>query len=572
MMMLLPFLPAHHLHPIPTFYQEALAAFLGLLALVFLLSKGVRQKIELPEIALLPLGLLLILILQLLFIPGVNTDRLLLFALYLIWASLLLILGRQLILAAGLPQLLRFIATALLLGGLLQCLASALQLAGSPGQPWIAPFQGTFTGNLAQANSFANYLWLAVASAIYLRSVKAVSWPAALAAILLLVFFSSFSGSRSIWLYSPALLLLAGIGLWRQHADPQWRTLVRYTLLTLLLLLFIQIIFGAGLLPLPEHWPQNSGARLAQSGGYDPIRLALWKTALNIFIEHPILGSGIGQFTWQFHQHVLELMPMHLPGLPEHAHNLIFHLMAEMGIGAVLLVLILGGRWLLFFWRTPWQNGHWWLAAILLLILIHSGLEYPLWYSFFLGPFALLLGAGSQRSLSLSIQRIFPLILGGAIILGGVTLLTLQSDYAVLEETINLKFKSTDDKNFQRQYAERLQKIGETSLLSPYVFMVAGNLMADNSEELEHKRKVCNHALRFAATRQIVYKCAHIKALLGREIEAKLALQRALAAYPDHALIVRKEWQQRQAKEPALAKLLAAFPTPTRATTPSVAP
>ncbi|MBS1198044.1 MAG: lipid core-O-antigen ligase-like enyme [Proteobacteria bacterium] len=560
LMFFVPLLLAHHRNPIPTFYQEWLAAAFSLLALTFLFCPEVRPRIDLPEIALLPISLLGILVLQLFFNRAVNTDRLLLFALYLIWATFLIILGRQLVQSATLGRLSRWLAIALLCSGLLQCLAAALQIGGTPGLPWVAPFNGRPAGNLAQGNSFAVCLWLGIASIIYLRASGWLAWRATLPALITLIFFSLLSGSRAVWLYCPAMLLLAGIAYRRNRLDPLLRRLFRCALVTLLATLLIQLVLSSGLIPLGDFLANTGAARLAQTGGYDPIRLALWQSALRIFAEHPFIGGGIGQFTWQFHQHVLQLMPMHLPGLPEHAHNIFMHLLAEMGLGAVLVLLIFACRWLIVFWRKIWQPCHWWLAACLLLLAIHSNLEYPLWYSFFLGPFALLLGAGSGRSLQLSIQRIATPLLAGALILGGLTLVTLFRDYAVLEETINQGFSAKDRVDFHKKYAERLQKIGKTSLLSPYVYMVAGNLQEDNAEELENKLTLCHHALRFAATRDIVYKCAHIEALAGNHAVALLALRRALAAYPDHAEIVRKNWQKRAVDEPLLADLLKEFP------------
>lgn len=561
LMMIVPFLPAHHLHPIPTFYQEILAAWLGLLALPFLLRSPPGGKPELPEIALLPLGLLVILIVQLPFNAAINTDRALIFALYLIWSTLLILLGRQLAQTLSCPTLGHWLSLALLAGSLIQALTAALQFSGSLSLPWIAPFTGqALTGNLAQPNSFACYLWLGIGSALYLRTTGHLQTGIALTAVVILLFFSAFSGSRTTWLYALALPAFTAL-LHRRHPEcPAFKRWFQSALATLAALLLLQAALGLGLIPLPETWPGSAAVRLAETQGHDPIRTALWKTAWNIFTDHPVLGGGIGQFTWQFHQHVLQLMPMHLPGLPEHAHNLLLHLMAEMGFGAALLLIVLGGRWALGFWREIRHPVHGWLAACLLILLIHSLFEYPLWYSFFLGPFALLLGLGSSRSLPLSIHRVLPPLLAGALVLGALTLWTLQQDYRILETTLNQDFDYQDRANFQRQYNQRLQDIGRNSLLSPYAYMVMGNLQEDNAENLEDKRLVCHHALRFAATRHIVYKCAHLEALAGNTAEARLALRRALAAYPDHAPVVRQEWQHRQAGDPTLQVLLEEFP------------
>src|SRR5690606_32076970 len=78
----------------------------------------------------------------------------------------------------------------------------------------------------------------------------------------------------------------------------------------------------------------------------------------------------------------------------EHAHNIFIHLLAETGIAGALLLLAGVWAWLRGFqWRNITPEG-WWLLALLAIIGIHSLLEYPLWYAYFLGPVALLLGVG----------------------------------------------------------------------------------------------------------------------------------------------------------------------------------
>lgn len=59
----------------------------------------------------------------------------------------------------------------MLCGGLLATVLLAVQLSGSPlGAGLVFPRTGGGIGNLAQPNHLANYLWLGIASAIYLHA------------------------------------------------------------------------------------------------------------------------------------------------------------------------------------------------------------------------------------------------------------------------------------------------------------------------------------------------------------------------------------------------------------------
>ena len=60
----LPFLLAHHQNPIPTFFQEWLAAALSVLAAFILWQRHAIEDIEIPRIALIPLGLIALLAFQ----------------------------------------------------------------------------------------------------------------------------------------------------------------------------------------------------------------------------------------------------------------------------------------------------------------------------------------------------------------------------------------------------------------------------------------------------------------------------------------------------------------------------
>lgn len=558
LMVAIPFLIAHHYNPIPSFFQEWTAAALSFVAFTVLLWRGKDRPLEIPEIAFIPIGLMIIAVLQLLLLPDVLTDRLLLFSCYMVWTTLLVIVGRQLVQAVGLQAVADIIATALLVGALLEAFSGGVQAAGLARMPWFFPASaGGLKGNLAQPNNFADYLWLGVCSAVYLRGRSQLGVAATAASLLILLSFAILSGSRSVWLYGVGLAVLSTFWAWRKDKAIE-TTLRNWSIAALLASLICQLAFSSGLITLPGNIV-TSGTRMADSS-YDPIRIALWRVALETFLENPILGAGVGQYTHQFHLHVLELMPARLPGLPEHAHNIVFHLLAEMGFAAGLIFLFFGIRWTISLARAPRNPGHWWIAAIMMVLGIHANLEYPLWYGFFLGIAAVLAGAASQNNRVQHLERKALYAIVAFLALGALALCNLYRDYSLLEDTLNGRMTVDSPDERRKRTMDTLQHLARESLLRPYVDLTLAHLMADDTDDLEIKLGNCERAQRFSASRDIVFKCAHLLTLAGRDDEGQQALRRAVAAYPEHAERILEQWKSRSPNEPAIARLVANFP------------
>ncbi|HXG26230.1 MAG TPA: O-antigen ligase family protein, partial [Candidatus Binatia bacterium] len=92
-------------------------------------------------------------------------------------------------------------------------------------------------------------------------------------------------------------------------------------------------------------------ARFAQGGG--TLRLDLWRSALKIFAEHPLVGAGPG--TW-----VQLKVAANPPGVPNlilpHAHDMYVQAAAEVGVVGLLALAVLAfalARRLWAGWRSP---------------------------------------------------------------------------------------------------------------------------------------------------------------------------------------------------------------------------
>jgi O-antigen ligase len=541
LMLIAPFLNAHHLNPIPTFFQEWLAATLGLLAASLLLRRELIASLAVPEIALLPLGFVALLLVQ--FAGGYVTfpSQALLFALYLLWALLMLMLAHSLRQQLGLEKLTTILAFALLSGAILSLALLVLQPTNS--LLGLGPLlqKAGLRGPLGQPNHLADYLWLGLASAVYLHVQGKLSRVSFMLIAFTLLAGASLTHSRSVTLYAAGFSLLSGWAAWR------WRqALLRQTFhislwllggTVLLEYLFNHFVFGSSLAA------SLSGERFFAALSTTSTRLQLWRTGLAIFAEHPWLGAGVGQFSWNAYALVGTQPDGTFIGRGEHAHNLFIHLLAEFGIVAPLLVLGLGIRWWLAFVRTTWSSAHVWIAAILLILGVHSQLEYPLWYVFFLGIVALALGMGSGDSstwLRPQITRLGRMLLASILLFGGGTLFHLFKDYRTLEQAVNQQMMQVlqNPASWSETLVD-LKRLHGESLFSHYVDLAYGHLLAlDPSDPaarqaLKDKILICQRALRFSPVDPVVFTLAYLLALDGRDEDAKIALQQALNTYPE---------------------------------------
>ncbi len=185
----LPFLGAHHYQPVATFHQEWLAGMLGLAAVLPLAFVRDSRPWEIPRTALLPLMLAVLVWIQFATGGKVLFESIVLLSLYLVWAFVLMLALCRIESALGRDAVADALAWSLLAGSLLEAATGALQQwAPWIGMPYIFPRGGSVTGNLAQANNFADYLWLGIASAFHLQG-------------------RSKLGTIALWLTLPALLV-----------------------------------------------------------------------------------------------------------------------------------------------------------------------------------------------------------------------------------------------------------------------------------------------------------------------------------------------------------------------------
>lgn len=555
LMWVLPFLYYYHAYPLTTFYQEWGAAILGLCAATFLLTRQNWQQPEIPRIVMLPIALMLLALLQ--YLLGMTTyfDQTLLFSLYMLWATLLMMLGRALREKLGLALLATTLAAFLLLGTELSALAGILQH-----YRWHTFLDKVITakvsvaiyGNMAQPNHYANYISMGLISLGLLRP-QMRWWQAVLLAAPLL-FVMVLSGSRSSWLYLLGMAALAFI--WQQR-DKSCKHLLSYTLLLLL---------GFGLI----HWvvqiPWLSGSggvttmqRLFAADSNGSIRQYLWHESWLIFNQFPLLGAGLGQFAWQHFQLGPLLQDTNISGLYNNAHNLPMQLAAEMGLAGLLILFGTLGLWVWRIRRAHLTSHHWWGYAVLLVLGVHSMLEYPLWYAYFLGIAAILLGALDHDTYRLELHGLGQLSLAAILLLGLLSLFQLLQGYQRLETALVSRAKPAESKSAAQLAREGLMEVHRNPLLQPYAELYMNNWVEVSSDELEQKLAMNERAMKFVPIASLVYHRAALLALAGQQEEARLQMERAIWSYPADFTAQSKELSALAQKDPERFSALIEF-------------
>lgn len=529
LMWVLPFLNYYHAYPLTTFYQEWSTAALGLAAALLLLGKRYWQDAEVPRVVALPLALLLLLLAQYLLGKIPYLGQMLLYALYLLWAALLIMLGARLRKEFGLPALVTTLAVFLLLGAELNALLGILQHFR-----WHTFLDRVVTmkvgsavfGNIAQPNHFANYIALGLASLGLLYARRALrAWQVLLLALPLL-FVLPLSGSRGSWFY--LLWFAASAFLW-QRRNPELRPLLHYSLL---------VLVGFGLMHYVVGLPWFAGAngnvttvqRLfaedVQSGG---IRLYLWHEAWLIFTQFPLLGAGFGQYAWQHFQLGPVLQSTAVNGLYNNAHNLVMQTAAETGLAGLLALF---GTLLPWLWRQRRAERslyHWWGYTVLAVIAMHSLLEYPLWYAYFIGIAALLLGVLDEASYRLDLHVVGRLSVAFAVLLGLLSLQQLWFGYRDLEALTTQPVKNQQDAEHRRTGLAELQR---QALLQPYAELFMSSNLEVSGEHIDNKLALNRDIMHFVPISPVVYRQALLLAQAGDMDAAKRQMEQAVWSYP----------------------------------------
>lgn len=420
------YLLPYHVHPFRAFYNDWLVIF-GLAVLVaFQAERGVSQ-LRMPWVAGIPLGLMVVIVVQTtLGMLTVSWDAVLPIA-YLGFAALACALGATLSASEnGAYGLCKTIAIAHVIAGLVSVGIASVQFLATENYfgSFVMPISHASSAirpfaNVAQPNQLALLFCIAIAGVWWLLQDRQIRGFIAFVTVLLLIWGLALTQSRVGWLIVPAFVIAAWV--WGGRVGVKVSRLAIAALVS---------IYSSLILALP-YLSSAVGvktASLAERIGGQSERLILLKQAFHTSFMHPLFGAG----WYEFGSKQVDIGADFLPSAySQHAHNLILNLAAEVGWPVTITVFGTFVYWIANVWlRANKINKEICFAAMFFVaVLIHSLVEFPLWYGYVLLPFSLLIGVVHQEQLnsrSVYMPRIGWGLLAGLISIG---LVVVAVDY-----------------------------------------------------------------------------------------------------------------------------------------------
>lgn len=294
--------------------------------------------------------------------------------------------------------------------------------------------------------------------------------------------------------------------------------------------------FGVGLFMLPRLLgldPTTHGLLGRIGGDADPCnsRVALWNNVLYLISLKPWTGWGWGELGFA-HYSVLQPQ-LRFCDILDNAHNLFLQLAVEVGVPITLGVALL----LLWFFvrgrphaeQNPTRQAMW---VAVLLILLHSMLEYPLWY----GPFltAAVLAAvvlwpwrhsdtantsGGQRSVAPVAALAAALVLAAAA-------------YMAWEYRRVSQIFLPQEERAPAYQSHTLEKIRDNWLFRRYVKYAELTTTPVTEQSAPRVRELALAVLHFSAEPRVIEKLLDSTVLLGDNDELLAHMARYEAAFP----------------------------------------
>ena len=399
--------------------------------------------------------------------------------------------------------------------------------------PWVSGAGlGEAYGNLRQRNQLASLMAIGLASLAWFTH-RGMSVRIALAPVVLLAAGSAASASRTGAVQWVVLLALAA---W-------WRTPRRREIVTVAAVgLVAYALFSAVLPMLLSQFRGVAGASVfarfvGETGCFS--RRVLWSNVIHLVAERPWSGWGWGELDWA---HYMALYPgERFCDILDNAHSLPLHLAVELGV-PVAVIACAGLVWSLMR-IAPWREtdaSRQLALSVLSVILVHSLLEYPLWY----GPFQIALGLSlgllwpAENAAPASVRRANTSVVAAAIAI--CALGYAGWDYHRISQ-IYLAPEARDE----RYRDDPLPELHKSWLFRAQVDFAELTITPLTRANAQWTYDTATAMLHYSPEPRVVEKIIESATLLGKNDVALAQLARFRAAFPkEHA-----EWAREQGGE-----------------------
>ncbi|MFZ6743643.1 Wzy polymerase domain-containing protein [Undibacterium sp. JH2W] len=382
---------AYHIHPYRTFYHDLISC-IGLLgAMAYFVIRPTPVYLRYPALLALPLGIVLLIGLQLMLGMIQPVAEIAFPVFYLLLFALAIVFGSSIALdASRVDMAVAAIALAHIVAAVVSLVFQHIQILGLDATPLVMYMAKDLRAslrpfaNVAQPNQLALLYFFALAGLWYFyRTAKLPAYIAIVLAALIL-WGTVLTQSRIGWILVPLFFAYTAgkLGAARRTG---------IVVMAGLVLLYALLVFC---LPQISQAIGFSASSVAEHVGGRSERTGLWQVAWQLAADHPWLG--VGWFGYGAGQ-VSIGANFTSSTYAEHAHNLPLNLAAELGWPACLLIM--GGLcW--WFYQTcikPAKSMALQFCSLCFFAVgVHSMVEFPLWYAFVLLPVGVLMGLVHQ--------------------------------------------------------------------------------------------------------------------------------------------------------------------------------
>ena len=250
-------------------------------------------------------------------------------------------------------------------------------------------------------------------------------------------------------------------------------------------------------------------------------RLVLWSNALQMLAQHPWQGWGLGET--DFAHYSTDYQSERFCDLLDNAHNFPLHLALEFGLPFALACCVFTVHWLYKKSRLLTINNARQIAFGMMLVLgIHSMLEYPLWY----GPFQITLGlalglwagAATERidkatPASSTRQQLLPMIMCSA--------LFLACFYAAWDYNRVAQIYRQPEMRDAAYRDNPMQAASQSWLFKNQVDFARLMTQSITQENAQETYDLAMRVLHYSPEARTVERAAESLRLLGRDVEAE---------------------------------------------------
>lgn len=523
------------LSPVVSFVSDFIA-FVNLLCLLLFISLFIR-KATVSRLFLFLVALSFIPVIQWFFgVIFFKGDAFLAFA-YLVATALAVFCGDNLSVNYRNKSLYFFALTFLCIGVINVFFAWTQMLSLEYLGSWIRNSTSSRAyGNIGQPNLFASVLMMSLLSVLYLfesrQCRRGLFW------LMSLLILSGMVLAQS----RTTIVVGLAVAVWYTLSCKQMSFRVKWFDIILLMIAYWLLQWGIGELLVSQ------GGALREISSTDNARWSLWQGMWQAVVDGPLWGYG---WTQAGVAQVLVDAPFDSIAYSEHSHNLFLDLLVWngpiLGAGVISAIIFVACQRV----KICKSIEQWIMLAIIGAIFIHSMLEYPIEYAFFLLPVGFLLGLGrdtSQREITLRLSKWFTLPLLSLFV---VILVVVGRDY----QTITDEYKQAVFENMGMRGVDVPEnKIPQVVLLDQWAGLV-GAMRVDpdelkTPEQIEWARQV-SHRFAYIST---LYFYIKVALATNNQQEVDRMLKVVDKIYGERGILLIKEGLTKQSDVSAILK------------------